>query len=525
LTIHDYFYSLPYRFRPEKAQGFSGIFHFILSGNQPAQFTVQINHSECTVSDGLHHTPDCVIETSSQLHIDIETEKANPQWAYMTGKIKVSNIAAMMQYLKLFKRFKPDYLQQQTPANTPKSPQKETTPTRKPQTGPLKGVRILDLSRLLPAPLATMLLADWGAEVIKIEDPHNPDDTRNYPPFIGNQSAYYLAVNRSKRSLQLNLRSPEGKAIFYNLLRTADIVVESFRPGVLQKLGLHYNEAKNINPRIIYVSVTGYGQTGDFATKAGHDINYLAQSGILGLNGISEDAISIPGAQIADVAGGSYLTAIACLLALQNRTLTNTGDHIDVSITDACLPLLSIPFATFFAEGKVPKPGNQLLSGVLPNYNVYQCADGKWLALGALEPKFWAGFCQMINRPHWVNAIIPHSEEAEMVKLELKKLFLTKSSQEWLTDAAHYDICLTAALSLQEAANHPLFEQRQMFTQFTHPAYGAFTAINQPLQFTQTNLPKGWAPPIKGEDTDAILQESGYTNATIQELKNKGIIS
>jgi len=518
MTIHDLFFSLPRRFKPEKAGSFSGVFHFDLTGAGGGQFTVSIENGTCAVQEGLTGKPDCTIKTAAQTHLDIEQGKANPQWAYLTGKVKVSNIAAMTQYIKLFRRYLPQVAADMQTPQPPPNP--HTPPTRKPESGPLNGIRILDLSRLLPGPLATMLLADWGAEVIKIEDPDAPDDTRNYPPFVGSQSAYYLALNRSKRSLLLNLRTPKGKALFFELLKTADVVIESFRPGVLQKLGIDYAAAAALHPGIIYVSVSGYGQQGPLAQAAGHDLNYIGYAGLLDVNGEAGGNPVIPGAQIADVAGGSYMAVIATLLALQNRQRTGRGDWVDVGMMRACLPLMSIAFAQFFAGEGAPQRGHAVLSGLLPNYNVYCCADGKWLALGALEPKFWAGFCQMINRPQWVNAIVPGSSEAEAVKAELAQLMKTKTRQEWLELASGYDICLSPVQTLPEVA----LQQQELFKTTEHPVYGKSTAINQPLHFTATPLPDGWAPPLPGEDAAAILQELGYTNQQIQELKQQGIV-
>ncbi len=523
MTIRDVFNSLPQRFRPEKSLDFKGVFHFDLTGKHAAQYTVSIEEGVCSVSSGLIGQPDCIIKTEVALHLDIEAGKTNPQWAYMTGKVKVSNIATMMQYMKLFKQYKPK--ETATIEAFEKPSQKSTqTQNRKKKNGPLQGIRILDLSRLLPGPMASMLLADWGADVIKIEDSFSPDDTRNYPPYIGNQSIYYLAVNRSKRSLKLNINSVEGKAVFFELLKTADIVLESFRPGVLKHFGIDYQAAKTINPRIIYVSVTGYGQNGEYAKKAGHDINYIGYSGILGLNSFKDKNPVIPGVQIADIAGGSYMAAIACLLGLQNRQITGMGDFIDVSMLDSCLPLMSLPLAEYFAGYPKEQTDTGILSGKIPNYNVYQCKDGKWLTLGALEPKFWAGFCKLINRPDWINAIIPDSQVAEQVKTTLTELFATKTRKEWIAEASEYDICLSPIQSIQEVVDDSNLQSRNMFRTHTHSDYGSITTINQPLKFSNIELSEGWAPPLLGEDTNAILSEIGYSLDQIEDLKTKGIL-
>jgi len=524
MMIQELFNSLPKRFRSDYSKDFKGVFHFDLSGKEAAQFTVSIENCSCKVESGLIGQPDCYVKTDSMLHIAIESGKTNAQWAYMTGKVKVSNIANMMKYLKLFKKY--DQSQTASIEESEKPPLKETqTETKKENKGPLLGIRILDLSRLLPGPLASMLLADWGAEVIKIEDPDFPDETRNYPPFVGNQSVYYLAVNRSKKSLSLNLKSAEGKEIFFKLIKSADIVIESFRPDVLKKIGVDYEVTSALNPQIIYVSVTGYGQDGEMRSKAGHDINYIGLSGILDENKSENGQPVIPGFQIADIAGGSYMTVISCLLALQNRKLTGTGDQIDVSMLDACLPLMSLAFANYFADTKnSTKDSFGFLSGQIPNYNLYQCKDGKWLALGALEPKFWAEFCRFINRPDWVNAILPNSEISKEVKTALKKLFELKTRKDWIAEASEFEICLTPVHSIPEVVNNVQFKHRNMFRQHFHSEYGSVTTINQPLKFQTAKLSDGWAPPLLGEDTNSILTSIGLSIEQIELLRNQGVI-
>ncbi|MFQ5629536.1 MAG: CaiB/BaiF CoA transferase family protein, partial [bacterium] len=225
--------------------------------------------------------------------------------------------------------------------------------TPKPKTGPLTGIRILDLTRLYPGPLGAMLMADMGADVIKIEDINSPDYMRTFPPFVGENSAGYLAVNRSKRSLAIDLRAVQGKKIFFDLVKTADIVVESFRPNRLKKMGLDYEKARTASEKIIYVSVTGYGQDGPYAQKAGHDLNYLGYAGILALTGGKDSGPVIPGVQMADVAGGAYMTVIACLSALwaRERSPTRRGQHVDVSMLDSILPLMTLQWAHFQAFG------------------------------------------------------------------------------------------------------------------------------------------------------------------------------
>lgn len=386
------------------------------------------------------------------------------------------------------------------------------------KSGPLKGVKILDLSRLLPGPLATQMLADMGADVIKVEDPQAPDYARFMAPHYQDVGLTYLALNRSKRSLSLNLNDESGKKLFFDLLQTADIVVESFRPGVLKKLGLDYETAKLYKSDIIYVSVTGYGQGNSMASKAGHDINYLGHAGVLDTNGISELMIQ-PGVQIADIAGGSYPTVIACLSALVSRGITGQGQFVDVAMVDCSLPLMSFYMAEVLNTQKTYRRQEHVLGGAIPNYNIYECQDGKWMALGSLEPKFWKGFCEMINKTEWIKRIFDPS-----LKSELKELFKSRTRSEWTEMAVNTDICLTPILQMEELASDAYLQERNMFVEHSHPVYGTYKGINQPIKFSASNPQEGWAPPLMGEDNLSILVELGYSEEMIAQLNEKGVV-
>ncbi|MCO5233374.1 MAG: CoA transferase [Chitinophagales bacterium] len=386
------------------------------------------------------------------------------------------------------------------------------------QEGPLKGIRILDLSRLLPGPLATQMLADMGAEVIKVEDPKAPDYARYMAPHYHGQGISYLALNRSKQSLAIDLGNDSGKQIFWNLLKTADIVIDSFRPGVLNKLGIDYQTAIQYKEDIIYVSVTGYGHGNLMASKAGHDINYLGHAGVLATNGTA-DKILQPGVQISDIAGGSYPTVMACLAALLSRNSTGKGQFVDVAMVDCSLPLMSFYMAETLNTNKSYQRQEHALAGSLPNYNIYQCKDRKWMALGSLEPKFWAGFCMLINKPEWANRIFDTN-----IHSELEALFLTKDRDEWAILGASMDICLTPILEMDELEKDNYLQERGMFVEHEHAIYGQLKGINQPIKFYGTPSSKGWAPPLMGEDNENILQNLGYSEHEILELKNKGVI-
>jgi len=386
---------------------------------------------------------------------------------------------------------------------------------RKPRAGPLVGTRILDFTRLLPGPLATMLLAEMGAEVIKIEDPSSPDPMRTYPPFTGSESALYLAVNRSKRSMAVNYKDKAGREIILDLAKGADIVIEQFRPGHLDKIGLGYSEFSRINPKIVFVSLTGYGQTGAYSAKAGHDINYIGCTGLLDSTGNDMGPV-VPGGLVADVAG-SYAAVVSCLAALRDRDKTGKGQSIDVAMLDAALPYMIIPFAEHFAAGPSPARGRKPLSGGLPCYGVYECADKKYVALGALEAKFWQRFCEAIASPDLVPLQYSFND-AEKVKKEVAAVFKTRTRDEWMAIMANEDFCLSPVLELSEVEHNPHFRDRGMFIEQSHPVYGISKGIGLPIKFSGTAAASSWAAPCLGEDTLSLLRELGYDQNKIDRL-------
>ncbi|HWB64828.1 MAG TPA: CoA transferase, partial [Chitinophagales bacterium] len=365
ITAQNIIESIPSRFRPEKTQGLSLLFHFDITGSETLHYSVQINDGTCVLTSGMPGEPDCVLSADAKVYIDLETGKTDPQSAFMGGQVKISNIAAMMQFARCFRKF-------QMPVHNTEA----ASVVRPEKKGPLKGVTIIDFTRLLPGPLATMFLADLGADVIKVEDPDNPDYIRGFEPKTGGIGAYYLALNRSKRSLAVNYLTAAGKEIIYDLVKKADVLIEQFRPGVMDEIGFGYKKLTAINPKLVYVSITGYGQKSSMAAAAGHDLNYIAIAGALAITGNKNGPV-IPGFQLADIAGGSYMAMNAVTTALYQREKTGKGDYVDVAMTDAVLPFTAMQFAAYQATGKNPGRGGFELSGALANYNVYQCADGK----------------------------------------------------------------------------------------------------------------------------------------------------
>ena len=515
ITAKQILESIPARFRAEKAIDYNAVFHFDIYGEENLQYSVTISNGACKLEKGLIGKPDCEISTKSSIYIDLETGKANPQMALMLGNVKVSNIAAMIQFSKCFKKF------DSTPGKNDTAFKRLERPEKK---GPLNGVRIIDFTRLLPGPLATMFLSDMGADVIKVEDPDRPDYVRDFEPRINGMSLFYLSLNRSKRSLAVNYLSPEGKAIIHELVKHSDVLIEQFRPGIMHELGLGYEALSQLNPRLIYVSITGYGQQSSMSMAAGHDLNYIAVAGALGITGTADGAPVIPGFQLADIAGGSYMAMNAVTAALYQRERTGRGDFVDVAMTDAALPLSAMQFAYHQGLKTEPGRGKFELSGALPNYNIYACADGKYLALGSLEPKFWNAFCQKAGKPGWSVAFLKKGAELASLKEEVVSFFKTKPRAEWIQFFKNEDICLTTVNDLADLEHDAYLNERNMFLNNEHAAAGKYKTINQPLKFKETNAAIYWPAPELGDDTTTILGDLNYSEVQITNLNRKGII-
>ena len=388
--------------------------------------------------------------------------------------------------------------------------------------GPLRGIRILDLTQLYPGPLATMMLADMGAEVVRLEHPSRPDNVHHLPPFIGKESAAYLTLNRSKRSLALDTAKEEGRKVFFDLVRTADVVVEQFRPGVLDKIGIGYDQAVPFNPRIIYVSITGFGQDGPYRQKAGHDINYISLAGLLSQVKKGEEMV-LPGFQTADVVGGGYMSVIACMAALWHREKTGKGQRVDVSMTDSVMPMITLQLAQYWGS----QGDNEIMNpfdGSFPFYGVYECADGKHVSLGALEQKFWAGFCQMADKPEWLSLQFSMGEERRKVREEVAGLFKTKSRDEWLKLAEVHDICLSSIHELGDLEMDPQLQAREMIIETEHEKGLKLKGIGIPIKFSDSKPDKPEPAPIVGQDSIEILKELGYSQERIEELIGKEIV-
>jgi crotonobetainyl-CoA:carnitine CoA-transferase CaiB-like acyl-CoA transferase len=353
---------------------------------------------------------------------------------------------------------------------------------------PLAGIIVLDLTRLLPGPFATMQLADMGATVIKIEDKGAGDYARTMSHVRHELSQLFIAVNRGKRLLQLDLKDPIDHAQFLQMVETADVVIEGFRPGVMDRLGLGWETLKQINPRLAMCSISGYGQDGPLALQAGHDINYIATAGMLAQNCDATGRPVLPNLQIGDLLGGAQSAIQGLLAALLAAKLSGRGRFVDVAMTDAVFAHNIMPLLAVNLTGQSAAPARDFLTGGLPCYNVYRTSDERYMAVGALELKFWQICCDTLQRAdlkdhHWSLGQVIGGADAMAVKAELDSLFAQRTLQEWTAVFTDADCCVTPILSTEEALHHPHFIARQMARQVAHPTEGAYWQTSCPVKF------------------------------------------
>ena len=388
------------------------------------------------------------------------------------------------------------------------------------------GVRFLDLSRLLPGPYCSLLFADLGAEVIKVEEPGLGDYARQTPPHWGESGigTYFLLLNRNKKSLSLNLKTEGGKAVFRRLAGTADVVLESFRPGVMDRLGLGWEALSALNPRLVYCAISGYGQDGPYRDLVGHDINYMGYAGALSVTGRRGDAPLMPGVQVADLGGGSLLAAFAIAAALHHRQSSGRGQFIDASMTDGVVSWLAPYLGPFFATGRVPARGEERLNGGWTCYQVFEAADGGHVTLGALEPKFWANFCRLIDRPDLVLLQYAEGETRARVEADLRAIFRTKPRDEWVRLLQSDDVCAGPVLGMDEVARDPQFAARGLFQTLRHPLLGTLPQVAFPVKLSATPGRMDTPPPDLGAHTDEILARLGYDAQAIQALRREGSV-
>jgi alpha-methylacyl-CoA racemase len=388
----------------------------------------------------------------------------------------------------------------------------------------LAGLRVLDLSRLLPGGFCSLLLADFGADVLKVEDTGQGDYLRWSPPFHEGgeesaRSAAFLALNRGKRSIRLDLKQEAGREVLLALVRTHDVLLESFRPGVMERLGLGYERLRAENPRLVYCAITGYGQQGERAGRAGHDMNYLGLNGLLGLTGERGGPPVQPAGQIADLGGGALMAAFGILAALRERERSGNGQLVDVSMFDGSLAWLAMVAAAYLCDGSAPERGLLPLAGGMLCYRPYECSDG-WVTLGALEPKFWAAWCRGVGREDLVErAFDPPGSDAHR---EVESIFRARTRAEWEAFAGEHECCLEPLLDLPEALDAAPVRERGMLVELDQPGTAGVRQLGVPLGLSRTpGAPAGPAPAL-GEHTRAVLAELGYAAEAVDRLLEAG---
>lgn len=378
---------------------------------------------------------------------------------------------------------------------------------------PLDGIKVLDLSRLYPGPLCSMYLADFGAEVLCLEDRRFEKDIGGLPSAL-----------RNKRHMTLNLKQEEGREIFFRLLEDADIVLDGFRPGVLDRLGVGYEVAKARNPRIIYCAITGYGQTGPYADNVGHDINYIATAGLLDQTGSAPDAPpAISGVQIADVAAGGMGGVIGILLALQARERTGQGQFVDISMLDGVVGMLGMASTFKWLLGVTVGRGDSMLTGKYPFYRVYRCADGRYLSIGAVENRFWRNLCEHVGRSEWTEHQFDDAKVPEMTAF-FEAYFAKKGVDEWVEDLSGQNACAAKVQNISEVLEDPHVLARGMVHEFPDDSGKQPPVLGIPIKLSDTPGRIDSQPPRFGQHTTEILKEMGYQDDAIQALQEKGVV-
>jgi alpha-methylacyl-CoA racemase len=389
----------------------------------------------------------------------------------------------------------------------------------------LSEIRVLDLSRLLPGGFCSLLLADFGAEVLKVEDTGMGDYIRwSTPSYEGAddsaKSALFLALNRGKRSMRLNLKEEAGREVLLRLVREYDVLLESFRPGVMERLGIGYETLRDENPRLVYCAITGYGQEGPYTERSGHDMNYLGLGGLLGLTGDADGPPVQPAGQIADLGGGALMAAFGIMAALRERERSGQGQLVDASMFDGSLSWLALVAAKYLADGVAPGRGELELAGGLICYRPYACRDG-WVTLGALEPKFWQEWCRGVGREELVEK--QFERPGSDAHAEVERIFLERTREEWRAFASEHDCCLEPVLGLDEALDSELVQAREMVLKLDQPGAAAdVRLLGVPVKLSRTpGAPAGPGPAL-GEHTREVLSSLGYSDDEIAALLESG---
>lgn len=391
--------------------------------------------------------------------------------------------------------------------------------------GPLSSLKVLDFSALLPGPFGTMVLADLGADVVRLESPNRPDMVRALPPLEDGVSACHAYLNRSKKSLAVDLKKPEGVELVKKLVQQYDIVVEQFRPGVMDRLGVGYEALKAANPKIIYCSITGYGQDGPYKDRAGHDMNYLSIAGITGYNGRKASGPAPINVQVADVAGGSFHAVMGILAAVIHRQQTGEGQYIDISMTDAAFSMHALTAPPALVAGEQPElQATQLNGGSF--YDCYQTKDGRYFSVGGIEPQFFAQFCAAIGKPELsTKGLVLRPDIVAEVKREIAGAMKQKTYAEWLPVFAALDSCTEPVLSFAEACAHPQMQARGMLVDVPRPGGGTQKQIASAIKFSTAKPRYDYIGAPLGAHTDAILADAGFGAEQLAALRKAGVIA
>lgn len=396
---------------------------------------------------------------------------------------------------------------------------------------PLDGIKVIDLSRMAPGPFCTMALSDLGADVLKVEEfalSGRRAEVKGAMAGAGwlnrsEEENAYAPMSRGKRSIGLNLKSEEARGVLYKLVKDADVFVEEFRPGVVKRLGVDYETISGINPGIVYLSVTGYGQTGPYRSMVGHDINYTSTAGAQGAIGSTGGEHAIPWNLLGDFAGGGLTAAIAVLAALVDRRATGRGRYVDVAMTDGVMYVMATMFEDYFKTGNVPTLGQSRLAGGDPRYSIYRTRDDKFISIASLEPWFYVALCEAMG----LEELADHYEfgmEDVQVKAQLAEAFLTRTRDEWFDVLSEVDTCVGRVYAIDEVSTDPQVQAREMVVEMEHPSLGTVRQVGIPFKFAGEKMrPRGFGPSI-GEHTEEVLGAVGYTTEEIDSLRASGAV-
>ncbi len=379
---------------------------------------------------------------------------------------------------------------------------------------------VLDLSRLAPGPFCTMILGDLGADILKVEGPGED----RLAVATEERAIAYNALERNKRSIVLNLKSELGRKIFYQLAQRADVIVEGFRPGVVKRLGVDYDIIKGINPRLVYCSLTGYGQDGPYHNLAGHDINFISIGGALAIIGTPDGAPIIPSNLLADFAAGGMNAAIGILAALLARGRTGRGQFVDIGMADGVVSLMAFTLRPYYQSGEVPQRGDDLLTGGMPFYSVYQTEDGKYISIGCIETRFYENLCRALGREDFIPHQWADGEKREEIFSVFREIFGTRTRDQWFDYLRQWDICVAKVNELDELATDPQLIHRNMILKLDHPKFGKVRQPGISIKLSQNPGSIRSFGPLPGQHTEEVLLQLGYSEERIEELRKEGVV-